>query len=486
MTQTKLLFCAAILICSSSFAQDVDMVVHFPKGSAEIEPQSLLDLQHWALGHYHLHQKQILLRGHTDKDADAHYNQKLSTQRNEAVKSVLTENGYSTVEYESYGEDWPICLSEGEDCMHSNRRVEVLLMDEVYEVLMYDTQKVVPEVSFVRVEKDAEIKTDEGTLVKIPSNCFLHADGSAVTGEVRFEVKEFYNFKDCIQKKLCTTSDGKLLESGGMLYLSAAQGTEQLQIAAGKNLDLTFASQREKPEDGMQIFTGEIKDGNLNWTNPQSGRVITPEPYLYEIDSVKNDVPTKGKKKFTFMDHSIEAIYEPDQPTQYYLWTVQEGKAVYEEGLSAYDKSRLLALLKKWDGKYTYSYKKVPNPAARASLVFPAKNLGRINCDRFISQPAVNLSVSYIGDCPAINLLIIDDLNSLLFCYTKIDEQQIVARNMPIGQKCHLFSYSKIKDKIYYSFVEIEIGSTNMPVVKLEETTQENLDALLAQYDRPI
>jgi hypothetical protein len=486
MTQTKLLFCAAILLCSSACAQNVDVVVHFPKGSAEIEPQSLLDLQYWALGHYHLHRKKILLRGHTDKDADAHYNQKLSTQRNEAVKAVLAENGYSTVEYESYGEDWPICLSEGEDCMHSNRRVEVLLMDEASEELIYETHKVAPEVRFVRIEKDAEVKTDQGTLVKIPSNCFVHADGSAVTGEVRFEVKEFYNFKDCIQKKLCTTSEGKLLESGGMLYLSAAQGTEQLLIAAGKNLDVTFASQREKPEDGMQIFSGEFKDGNLNWTNPKSGRVITTEPYLYEIDSVKNEVPTKGKKKFTFMGKSIEAIYEPDEPTEYYLWTMLEGNEAYEYSLSDYDRSRLLTSLKRWDSKYTYSYKKIPNPAAKCSLVFPANKLGWINCDRFYNQPVTDVTVQYTGDCPSINLLVLDQINSVLTCNININEKQIVARNMPIGQKCHLFSYSEIEGKIYYSFVEIEIGSEDMPVVKLEETTKENLDALLAQYDRPI
>ncbi len=486
MTTTKLLFCASFLLCSSAFSQNVDVVIHFPKGSAEIEPKSFLELQYWALEHAHLNQKQILLRGHTDKDADSDYNQKLSTQRNEAVKAVLTESGYYMVELQSYGEDWPICLSDNEDCMRYNRRVEVLLMDEVSEEVIYDTHKVAPEVSFVQIEKETDVKTDQGTLVKIPSNCFVHADGSAVTGEVRFEVKEFYNYKDCIQKRLCTISDGKLLESGGMLYLSAAQGTEQLQVAPGKNLDVTFASQREEPEDGMQIFTGEFKDGKLNWTNPRSGRVITSNPYIYQLDSVKNEVPKNGKQLFSFMQYEIEANYEPGKPPKYYLITELDSKLVYEDYITADLKSQLFALLKKRENGYAYSYKKIPNPAAKCSMVFPVNRLGWINCDRFYDMPTTQLSVAYSGEQPAINLLIIDELNSVLSCHVQIDRQKIIAQNIPIGQKCHLFSYTKIEDKIYHSFVEIEIGSSNIPLVKLEETTQENIDALLAQYDRPI
>ena len=61
-----------------------------------------------------------------------------------------------------------------------------------------------------------DLKTPKGARLRIPAGVF-----KAAGGQVRLEIKEAYSTTDMLLAGLSTTSNGRLLKSGGMIYLDA-------------------------------------------------------------------------------------------------------------------------------------------------------------------------------------------------------------------------------------------------------------------------
>ena len=76
--------------------------------------------------------KRIRIEGHTDATGPAALNLRLSQQRAEAVRSALVERGIdpSRMDAVGMGEDFPIASNETEDGRASNRRVDVILLND--------------------------------------------------------------------------------------------------------------------------------------------------------------------------------------------------------------------------------------------------------------------------------------------------------------------------------------------------------------------
>jgi len=72
----------------------------------------------------------FVIEGHTDSSGSSTYNQKLSNERAEAVKSYLTQNGIDALRlsYAGYGEDQPISSNKTKEGRSQNRRVEINLV----------------------------------------------------------------------------------------------------------------------------------------------------------------------------------------------------------------------------------------------------------------------------------------------------------------------------------------------------------------------
>lgn len=115
--------------------------------------------------------------------------------------------------------------------------------------------------------KGGTVKGKNGTKLIIPKNAFVNAEGKPVTGKVTIGLKEAFLMSDIVFGGLATTSDGKILSTGGMLYIEAKQGEEKLELADSKAITTSVPTDNYNPE--MLIFTGEQDaDGNINWVNP--------------------------------------------------------------------------------------------------------------------------------------------------------------------------------------------------------------------------
>lgn len=82
-------------------------------------------------------QKKILIEGHTDNVGSAAFNQKLSEQRADAVKSALLDRGVAKMRIQTKGLGFtqPKVSNDSEDGRRINRRVEIIVLGESKENL---------------------------------------------------------------------------------------------------------------------------------------------------------------------------------------------------------------------------------------------------------------------------------------------------------------------------------------------------------------
>jgi OOP family OmpA-OmpF porin len=67
----------------------------------------------------------VQVQGHTSTDGEEAHNQELSAGRADSVASYLREHGVAIeVTSQGYGETYPLCRDETEECHLQNRRVE--------------------------------------------------------------------------------------------------------------------------------------------------------------------------------------------------------------------------------------------------------------------------------------------------------------------------------------------------------------------------
>nr|WP_321232858.1 hypothetical protein [uncultured Psychroserpens sp.] len=117
----------------------------------------------------------------------------------------------------------------------------------------------------IGTSKDTVIRCQEGTILRIKAGSFMHPNtGQAITGKVDLKVTEYYKLSDILITNLTTTSNGKPLETGGMIHIEAKQANINLELKDDKPIDILFPTQNKKPD--MQLFSGKWEDDTMNWT----------------------------------------------------------------------------------------------------------------------------------------------------------------------------------------------------------------------------
>jgi mono/diheme cytochrome c family protein len=119
----------------------------------------------------------------------------------------------------------------------------------------------------INPKKDTIIETNSGIIFQIKANNFLNKFGEVPEGTIDLEVKEAMTASDIIKAGLSTTSNGELLETGGMFYINARSGKEVLDIDQSKPLKVNVPSATDKQ---MSLFEGQrLENADINWINPK-------------------------------------------------------------------------------------------------------------------------------------------------------------------------------------------------------------------------
>jgi hypothetical protein len=118
--------------------------------------------------------------------------------------------------------------------------------------------------AFIYLNPDSAytLKTPKGAILKIAGNSFNVKSGE----KIQLEIKEAFTAGDILLAGLTTRSNGKLLQSGGMIYINATSNGKEIKLLKPINVSTPSTSY----DESMQLFKGEIEnDSSINWVDPQ-------------------------------------------------------------------------------------------------------------------------------------------------------------------------------------------------------------------------
>ena len=118
----------------------------------------------------------------------------------------------------------------------------------------------------IKSSNDTVIKSQSGSLLIFRKNSFVNNNGKLINGQIVIEFKELLDKTDIIFSGLTTTTNGKILESGGVIFIKALSNGQTVELSdSGK---IGFAIQTDSILPGMQIFNGELQQDNIDWVTP--------------------------------------------------------------------------------------------------------------------------------------------------------------------------------------------------------------------------
>ena len=261
------------------------------KYSVTSEEQALLNdfiVQQKSRSHYF----SVRITGHTDSDASNVYNMKLSEKRVRTVAEYFKDLvANDRIQLDWLGEDNPLNTNAGKEEKKLNRRVEIVVehsvpdrvedtgdIKELYKMLEQQKQ-----LFCIHPKGDTTLLLDQGTIIYFPLEPFGKLDVPCV--EIR--AKEFYKKSDMILENLATTSNGKLLESDGMVYIEAAIKDQLLELKDGKKVMVLMPADSIRKD--MQGFNGvrdphsEIIDWQTNTESQFTGLRVPPGAPCYDF-----------------------------------------------------------------------------------------------------------------------------------------------------------------------------------------------------------
>jgi hypothetical protein len=131
----------------------------------------------------------------------------------------------------------------------------------------------------------------QGTIINIFPNAFVTAQGAPVTGVVTINLREIYSKGEMIRSGVLTVSNGKLLVSGGELFINATQNNQTLKLANNQSILVSMQKKINNPNDMQEFYTRAAID-TTNWGDPQDTIVVIPDSssvngsYYFALDSL--------------------------------------------------------------------------------------------------------------------------------------------------------------------------------------------------------
>ena len=263
--------------------------VFFELDKSELSPEARQTLDTLATRLLELPDYSANIEAYTDDRGTETYNLRLATDRANAVQQYLSKKGLllGKTSVRSWGERNLAYDNETEENRQKNRRVDVAItaflfsnFAEFQSHLSANTEQRLT----IQPDRDQQVTAAQGTVIVVPANSFIFDDGTSPTGQVELVVREAFSASDFVLQNLTTTSDGRVLQTGGMVYINAQADGKSLTMADGAAL--TVALPTGKVESGMELFYGQQNsDNSVNWRPVgQTFRQTMKRPRTEELD----------------------------------------------------------------------------------------------------------------------------------------------------------------------------------------------------------
>jgi hypothetical protein len=122
-----------------------------------------------------------------------------------------------------------------------------------------------PEVKTINLATGGTYTFANGCTVRLGPNACSGGSGQMATGAAQLEVILIRSRGEMVQHRMETLSDGKLLESGGQLFVRVSQNNQELSLVSNQAVTINYTIP-SSPNGTMQIFNGtEGNNGRVNW-----------------------------------------------------------------------------------------------------------------------------------------------------------------------------------------------------------------------------
>ncbi|MGC4041777.1 MAG: energy transducer TonB [Flavobacterium sp.] len=405
-------------------------------------------------------------------------------------------------------------------------------LDENKKLLLdfYRKNEKKPQVFLINNNKDTTIVCTEKTRIKISANSFAFADGSEASGKIAFSVKEFYRISDILLAKLSTTSNGNLLETGGMLHIVATSNDKPCGLKRNKKIIIEFPRKEEKKD--MQLFTGRWSNETTDWQLIQNSIDMNQTFTNANVDVVP-DFPGGMKKLYEFISRNINLDEEMKSGQIYTSFVIdREGNATNVKILRGLGKSidaEVLRVMKKIpkfipgkkDGiavnvtynlpiritgpgpeeidnsqqtrsefkkQFEQDYNKDNFQEAGADqltyYMFSSSSLGYINCDRFLNSNSnkIDYAFNFKDDSQTSVYMIFHSMKSILTQFS--NNSGVAFKNIPSNQKVSVFAIKYFNGKPFLGTMEDVTSAKQIDNLSFRPTTLETIKTEMKKLDR--
>ncbi len=303
----------------------------------------------------------------------------------------------------------------------------------------------------INPNKDTLLIGKEGTQLKFKAGCLL------TNNEVKVELKEYYSLGDYLNSNLSTTSNGKLIETGGVIYLNARENNStQKQVAINPALGVKVNFTKDEGKADMQIFIKDPKaNQQTNWILPthskedwqmtetnydNSGNVVSTKTYH-----------TKAEWEVRLKEREAEAKKQASIAQQKAKEKVEEVKTVAAN-----------------------------NRQDMADAFLQVNQFGLINCDRFMDEKMVPIAFNIDPKYQAKYYVVFSDIRSMV--NGEIANNQVATfANLPYKRKATIVAIGYIDKQAYFYSNEIIIGTLFNTKIELNPVDETYINEQLAQ-----
>lgn len=117
---------------------------------------------------------------------------------------------------------------------------------------------------------ESNILGNQRTTVVFPENAFYTDCSLASCQELTVQLWEYYQISEIIEAGLTTTSNGKILETGGMIYIRVLCNGKEIKLRKEKKVKIIMPTEYNKK---FEVFNGNIRQEIVNWKIDEKEKV---------------------------------------------------------------------------------------------------------------------------------------------------------------------------------------------------------------------
>jgi hypothetical protein len=477
--------------------------VYFESGSSHVNSTQEQDLAQWLKSYLPLRETKLILKAYCDERSTDDHNKTLSNARGKEIASILNKKGYAHIAVAPMGELQ--CPDKNESCMKLQRRVDIVQESTSGDLDFSQLFNQKPFQRFVMKPNENNIIIGaEGTQIHFQKNCFGD-DFTQNTDTVEIYLREYTNTAEMVLAGITTSVGEQMIETGGTIEVYAVLKNTGDSLSLTKPMGIIYSGRQYN--DRMQAFflnktfeqDSSQKFSCVSWANPDESF-----DYMFRETSFYENIDARNKAKEIARD-AIEAdpkIIQVEGPAMFndqdklnarkVLMSAKHGDDAYQmialqqivyEYMQPVKGSANDATVLTSNNNDSYDRDKKQVKASdlsskQTSYYVPSKQLGFINCDRWLNSGLKLANVDMKeSDNSAYYVLMFKDISSVMPVYAQLNS--LFFPNIPIGKEAMLIGLNHKNDTYYFGYKNVICDGTPLDI-ELKPSSQEEIESVIA------